>query len=47
MSKKSELKKKIEETESEIEALEAKLMRSQISVISALMDKKDPSETDK
>ena len=46
MSKKSELKKKIEETESEIEALEAKLMRSQISVISALMDKKDPSETD-
>ena len=43
MSKKSELKKKIEETESEIEALEAKLMRSQISVISALMDKKDPS----
>ena len=47
MSKKSELKKKIEETESDIEALEAKLMRSQISVISALMDKKDPSETDK
>lgn len=47
MSKKKELKKKIEEAEMEIEALEAKLMRSQISVLSALMEKQEPSETDK
>lgn len=47
MSRKKELKKKIEEAEMEIEALEAKLMRSQISVLSALMEKQEPSETDK
>lgn len=47
MSKKSELKKKIAESESEIEALEAKLMRSQISVMGAILENREPSEIDK
>lgn len=47
MSKKSELKKQIEESEREIEALEAKLMRSQISVMGAILENRDPSEIDK
>lgn len=47
MSKKSELKKKIEESEREIEALENKLMRSQISVMGAILENRDPSEIDK
>lgn len=47
MSKKSELKKKIDESEREIEALEAKLMRSQISIMGAILKNEDPSEADK
>lgn len=47
MSKKSELKKQIEDSEKEIEALEAKLMRSQISLLGAILNEQDPSEVDK
>lgn len=47
MSKKSELKKQISDSEGEIEALEAKLMRSQISVLGAIMNNEEPSEIDK
>lgn len=47
MSKKSDIKKQIADSESEIEALEAKLMRSQISVLGAIMNNQEPSETDK
>lgn len=47
MSKKSEIKKKIMESEAEIEALEAKLMRSQISVLGAILRNEEPSSTDK
>ena len=47
MSKKSELKKQIVDSESEIEALEANLMRSQISLLGAILENKDPSEVDK
>ena len=47
MSKKSELKKQISDAEGEIEALEAKLMRSQISVLGAIMNNEEPSEIDK
>lgn len=47
MSKKSDIKKQIADSESEIEALEAKLMRSQISVLGAIMNNEEPSETDK
>lgn len=47
MSKKSELKKLIEESESEIEALESKLMRSQISVLEAILRSDEPSDVDK
>lgn len=47
MSKKSELKRKIEDSEKEIEALEAKLMRSQISITSANLKNEAVSELDK
>lgn len=47
MSKKSDLKKQIEDSEREIEALEAKLMRAQISVLGAIINKQEPSEEDK
>ena len=47
MSKKSEIKKQIEDTEKEIEALEAKLMRSQISVLGAILKNEEPSDVDK
>lgn len=47
MSKKSELKKKIAESEKDIEAFEAKLMRSQIAVMGAILRHEEPSETDK
>lgn len=47
MSRKSELKRQIEDSEKEIEALEAKLMRSQISIMGAILNNTDPSETDK
>lgn len=47
MSKKSELKKQIEESEREIEALEAKLMRSQISVLGSILRNEDPNDVDK
>lgn len=47
MSKKSDLKKRIEDSEKEIEALEAKLMRSQISVMGAMMNDEKPSDVDK
>ena len=47
MSKKSELKKQISDSEGEIEAPEAKLMRSQISVLGAIMNNEEPSEIDK
>lgn len=45
--KKSEIKKQIEETEREIEALEGKLMRSQISLLGAIMDDREPEAVDK
>lgn len=47
MSKKSELKKQIEDSEREIEALESKLMRSQISVLGAILRNEEPSDVDK
>lgn len=47
MSKKSDLKKKIMDSEKEIEALEAKLMRSHISVMDAILNNEEPSEIDK
>lgn len=47
MARKSELKKRIEDSEKEIEALEAKLMRSQISVLGAIINNQEPSEVDK
>lgn len=47
MSKKSDLKRQITDSEREIEALEAKLMRSQISIMGAILKNEDPSEVDK
>ena len=47
MARKSEIKKQIEDTEREIEALEGKLMRSQIAVLGAIMEDKEPSSVDK
>lgn len=47
MSKKSELKKAIEDCEKEIEALELKLLRSQFSVLGAILKNEEPSEVDK
>lgn len=47
MSKKSDLKKQIEDSEKEIEALESKLMRSQISVLSAILNEQEPPKADK
>ena len=47
MSKKSDLKRQIEDSESEIEALEAKLMRSQISIMGAIINNEEPTEADK
>lgn len=46
MSKKSELKKKILESEEEIEALESKLMRSQISLLGAILRNEEPASVD-
>lgn len=47
MSKKSEIKKRIADSEREIEALEAKLMRSHVSVMGAILNNEEPSEEDK
>ena len=47
MLKKNEIKKKIADSEKEIEALESKLMRSQISVLGAILNNQEPSEIDK
>lgn len=47
MSVKSEIKKQIVDSEMEIEALEARLMRSQISIMGAILNNEEPSETDK
>lgn len=47
MAKKSEIKKQIEDSEKEIEALEGKLMRSQISVLGAILRNEEPSDIDK
>ena len=47
MSRKSEIKRKIEDSEREIEALEAKLMRSQISITGAILNNEEPAEIDK
>ncbi len=46
MSKKSELKKMISETESEIVALEKKRERSQSVLLNAVVSKTDPNPTD-
>lgn len=46
MSKKSELKKAIEESEREIAALEQKLTRSQSSLMRAMITGKKPSKED-
>lgn len=47
MAKKSEIKKQIEESEREIEALESKLMRSQIAVLGAILNNEKPNDEDK
>lgn len=47
MGKKSAIKRQIEDTEREIEALEAKLMRSQIGVLGAILNGQSPSDEDK
>ena len=47
MSKKSELKKQIEESELEIESLEKKRNRSQSALLQAFMKKEEPSAADK
>lgn len=47
MSKKSELKKKIEASEKEIESLEAKLTRSHVSIMNAILNNQEPSQVDK
>lgn len=47
MSKKGDLKKQIQDSEKEIEALEAKLMRTQIAVIGAMLNHEEPTDEDK
>lgn len=47
MSKKSELKKKIEESAQEIESLEKKRNRSQSALLQAYIKKEEPSALDK
>ena len=47
MSKKSDLKRKILDSEKEIEALEAKLIRSQETMMGAILNNEEPSEIDK
>ena len=47
MSKKSELKKQIEESELEIESLEKKRNRSQSALLQAFMRKEEPIAADK
>lgn len=46
MSKKSELKKAISDTEKEIEALEKKRARSQSVLLTAVVSKQEPNPTD-
>ena len=46
MSKKSELKRAIADTEKEIEALEKKRARSQSVLLSAIVSKTEPDPTD-
>ena len=46
MSKKSELKRAIADTEQEIEALEKKRARSQSVLLSAVVTKSEPNPTD-
>lgn len=46
MSKKSELKKQIEESEAEIEELEKKRNRSQSAILGAFLQKEQPREED-
>ena len=46
MSKKSELKRAIADTEKEIEALEKKRARSQSVLLSAVVTKSEPNPTD-
>lgn len=46
MSKKSELKKAISESEAEIEALEKKRVRSQSALLECFLNHTEPSETD-
>ena len=46
MSRKGDLKKQIEETESEIAALEAKRARSQSALLEAMLMGKKPNSTD-
>lgn len=46
MSKKSELKRAIADTEKEIEALEKKRARSQSVLLSAIVAKTEPNPTD-
>lgn len=47
MSRKAELKKAIEESESQIADFEARRNRSQSSLLLALLDKTEPDESDK
>ncbi len=46
MSRKSEIKKAIAESEREIEALEKKRTRSQSALLEALVNNKKPAESD-
>lgn len=46
MSRKSELKKAINESEMEIEALEHKRNRSQSAIMEAFLNRTQPSDTD-
>ena len=47
MSKKSDLKKAILDSEKEIASLEQKCARSQMSLLQAILDNAQPSEQDK
>ena len=46
MSKKSELKKAVEQSREEIEQLERKLGRSQVAIIEAIISQSKPSDKD-
>ncbi|MCM1236740.1 MAG: hypothetical protein NC489_42230, partial [Ruminococcus flavefaciens] len=46
MSKKSELKRAIEQSREEIESLERKLGRSQVAIIEAIISSQKPSDKD-